>query len=801
MINDLRYGLRMLMKRPGFTVVAIVTLALGIGANTVIFSGVYAMLIQPLPYRNADRLVIVSQADRQGNEYRVSHPDFSDWKEQSDQFEQMAAFRAISANLSGPGPVERVTGCLVSQDFFPLLGGSPAIGRTFIAEEFRPGGPGSIILSSGFWQRRFGADPHVVGRDVNIDGEEFKVVGVMPPSFEYFFRAAFWTPLAAREKGEVLEDRSAHIYEIIAVLKPGLMADRAEQEGAALARLSDARRAAGQQELRVKVTGLRDSLQGLKRYKMPVIALQLAVLFVLLIASVNLANLLLARTTERRQEFLIRLAMGARRGRLVRQLLSESLLLTLFGSLLGLLLAMWGLDALRAIIPLRIPGVAEVEMNAPVLLTTLAVSALTTLGFSLAPAVLTSRQEVSEGLRGASGSATSDPRRRRLSGALVVTEVALAVVLIVASGLMARTFLNLTKEDPGFNPEHALAVSLSLLPSQYPDYASLVSHFDETIARIEAVPGVESVGGVTYMPLIGYNPGTSFMIEGRDEPPPEMAPRADFQPVTPGYFRAIGMPLLAGRHFSGADVKQTPGTAIINNALAKKFWPGEDPLGKHIQLRGDDHPGSSLSIIGVVGDVKQFGLHSDPRPEIYLPMYRHSMTFIVRTGTNPAALSTAIREAVQSPGDNETAVSLTTMEQVVIDSIEKRRVFVLLLGALSAVALLMAAMGIFGVISYLIAQRTREIGIRMALGAQSGNILKLVIGKGLALTLIGVGAGLAASFALTRFLSSLLFGVSSTDPATFAAIPLLFVVVAVAASYLPARRATRVDPMIALRHD
>ena len=797
MFQDLRFGARMLLKAPTFTFIAVVTLGLSIGANTVVFSGVYAMLFQPLPYPNAESLAVISRTGRQDAEFGVSYPDFTAWKERNAAFERMAAWSGINVNLTVGDQVDRVAGSRVSIEFFPLLGGRAQLGRVFLAEEFRPGADKVVIIAHKLWEERFGADAGVIGRTLKLDDQTYTVVGVTPPSFRYPFRSTFWTPLEADEKAGTLLDATANHFQIIGALKSGVSFDAATKELATLARAASQERPAGQPESTVKLARLRETIPGLTKYRTPVFALQFAVLLVLLIASVNLANLLLARNASRRQEFVVRLALGAGRWRLARQLLVESLLLGLLGSLLGILLAAWGMNALRADGDFALPGAGDIEINAPVLLTTVLVSLLTSLAFGLGPASMAVRQDLHECLK--TGVTSADPRRRRLSGILVAVEVALAVALLTGSGLMIRTVLNLTNEDPGFNPKRASAVSLSLPPSRgdgRPEHESLASFFDEAIRRIRALPGVESVGGVAYLPLVGYNPGVDFAIDGRASSPL----RADIQPITPDYFQAIGIPLLRGRQFTEAEMKPQPEAAIVNNAFAKKFWPNEDSLGKNILLQGDKPPRGPLVVVGVAGDVKQFGLHTQPRPEIYLPMRRHSMTLIVRASGDPAPLTAAMRETVQSL-DNRAAISLRTLEQVVNRSTWSRRNLALLMGVLGAVALLLAAMGIYGVISYLVAQRTREIGIRLALGAQRRDLFRLILGLGVKLTLIGVASGLALSLALTRFLSSMLFGVSAADPTTFVAIALLLTSVALMASYLPARRAMKVDPITSLRSE
>jgi putative ABC transport system permease protein len=805
--QDLRFGARMLLKKPGFTLIAVITLALGFGANALIFSVVYTMLIQPLPYPNAERMAVVSRVNRQDVEFGVSYPDFTAWKEQNATFERMAASASDGINVSQTtgDNVERVTGSRVSTEFFQLLGGRAQLGRVFLVEEFRPGTGKVVVLSNKLWQERFGADAGVIGRTIKLDDKNYTIVGVMPPSFLYPFRSVLWMPLESEEEPGLLQDATENRYQIIGALKTGVSLETAAKEIGALARATSKQKLAGQSELTVKVVRLRDTIRNLTRYRTAIFALQFAVFFVLSIASVNLANLLLARNATRRQEFTIRLALGASRARLARQLLVESLLLSLVGCLLGLLLAAWGLKALQSIDDLRRPpGVGEFEINAPVLLITMLVSLLTSLAFGIGPAIMASRQDLNDSLK--TRGAGADPRQRRLSGILVAGEVALAVALLTGSGLMIRTILNLTNEDPGFDPKHAVAATLSIPPSNSKnskdgsrdgrsDHEIPASYFDEAIRRIRALPGVESVGGIAYPPMVGYNPGVSFTIIGRAA---ERELRADIQPITPDYFQAIGIPLLRGRQFTGAEMKKQPEVAIVNNAFVKKFWPNEDPLGKYILLQDDKLPREPLVVAGIVGDVKQFGLATEPRPEIYLPMRRDSMTLIVRASGNPAQLAPIMRETIQRL-DNRTAISLRTLEEMVDRTASSRRAFALLMGVMGAVALLLAAMGIYGVISYLVALRRREMGIRLALGAQRHDLLKLVLGQGMRLTMIGVVAGLTLALALTRFLSNMLYGVSTADPITFASIALFFAGVALLASFLPARRAMKVDPITALR--
>ena len=798
LFQDMRFGARMLRKNPGFALSALLTFALGIGVNTAVFSLVYVMLFQPLPYPNAGRLAVISQTNLQEVEIGVSYPDLSAWEEQNPAFERMAAFRGVNVNLTSGNTAQRVAGSYVSAEFFPLLDGRAQLGRTFLADEFRPGADKVVVLSHSYWLDHFEADAGVIGQTLKFDGQSYTIVGVMPPSFLYPLRAKFWTPLEASERAQLLRDAAANEYELIGLLRQGVSVERARQVMATFARGAAAPKAPGQSELIVKVERLQDTMPGLTRYRTPILALQFAVLFVLLIGSVNLANLLLARNAARRQEFTIRLAMGAGHVRLVRQLLVESLLLGLPGSLLGILVAIWGMNVARAHSDMRLPGVGEIEINAPVLLINLLVALLTSLAFGLGPALMAARKDLIDCLK--TGVTAADPRQRWLSGILVVVEVALAVALLTGSGLMIRSFLKLTNEDPGFKIERAVAISLALPSSNKDgskDYESVAAYFDEAIRRLRAVPGVESVGGVTYPPLIGYNPGVNFMLGGRSSSP-EAALRADIQPITPDYFQAIGIPLLRGRPFTETEMTPQPGAAIINTAFAKKFWPDEDPLGKHILLQDDQLPRAPLVVVGVCGDVKQFGLRAPVRPEIYLPLRRSAMTLIVRTSGNPTLLFASLREAVRGL-DEQAAIGMKTMEQVMDRSNWVPRNLTLRMGVLGAVALLLAATGIYGVISYVVTQRTREMGIRLALGARRRDIFRLILGQGLRLTLVGAAVGLALSFALTRFLAGMLFGMSANDPLTFVAITLLLAGVALLASFAPARRATKVNPIVVLR--
>ena len=795
MREDLRYGLRMLLKKPGFAVIAITTLALGIGANTIVFSGVYALYLQGLPYPNADRLVAVTWASRSGLESSVSYADFRDWRSQSEAFDEMAASRTLAMNLTGVELSERVTASYVTRELFPMLNARPSIGRDFADEDFHPGAAKTIILSHAFWRERLGGDIEITGKRLKLNGEEFTVIGVMAEEFQYPFRANLWAPLESVERDDLLHDRDATLYDIIGLLKTDATATAAVKELTALANDSSARSRPGA-DLVLRVVPLGETLPGVEKYRAPMIVMQLAVLFVLLIASANLANMLLARNSGRRHEFTIRLALGANRARLVRQLLAEGLLIGVAGTGAGLLIAVWGLGWLRSAIAWRAPGSRDVEINLAVLLVTLGASLVTTLAFSLMPALIASKQNLSAGLKSGAYAVTGSRSRRGYSRALVAAEVSLAVMLLAGAGLMIRTFINLTDEDPGIDPDNGVALTLALPPSGYASHDRLASFYDEAIRRIKVLPGVEETGAVTYLPLIGYNPGAEFRIEGRAAD----AMNTDFQPVTPGYFRAMGIPVLRGELFGDPDISASPQKVVINAALERRFFSGEEPLGKRLQISSGNGASMSVVVTGVVGDVKQFGLHSEPRPEVYLPAYRNSMTLIVRA-SDTGSLLAPLADVIRGMNDDRIVYSLKTLNQLVADSVEKRRIFMLLLGCLSTIALLMAVMGIYGVVSYMVAERTREFGIRMALGAGPGRISLSVVGQAVTLALVGLAVGSVGSLALARLMRSLLYGVGLLDPLTLIAPALLILVAAMAASFVPARRAASVDPMIALRQE
>ncbi|HEV3469193.1 MAG TPA: ABC transporter permease [Pyrinomonadaceae bacterium] len=803
LLLDARHALRTLVKSPGFTAVAVLALALGIGANTAIFSVINSVLLRPLPYREPDRLVFVMENFQQ-QDSAVSFPNFADWREQNRVFEELAASRLTSFNLTGAGEAERLQGRMVTANFFEALGVEPAAGRDFTPEEDRPGGEAVAVLSHGFWQRRLGGDPKVVGRQLLLNGRSHTVVGVAPAGFEFYTPVEVFVPLGSWTH-QAMGERGSHpsIY-AVGRLKEGVTLEQARAEmDAIMERLAEQYPTTNQGHGATLIPVYENVVGGVRPALMILLG---AVAFVLLIACANVANLLLARSSGRRKELAVRAALGATRGRIVRQLLVESVLLALLGGAAGLLLALWGTDLLTSMIPDAVPRPLETGVNARVLGFTLLASLLTGVIFGSVPALQASNPDLNDALR--EGTRGSTGRRSRLRNAFVVSEVALALVLLVGAGLMVKSFAEVQKVEPGFDPQKLLTAQLSLSAEKYPG-PKAVAFLEEVRQRIGALPGVESAAFSNGLPIYGAGI-TSFLIEGQPRPAPGGEPTAVEYVTTPGYFRTMGIPLLKGRYLDERDTRQGQMVALVDEDFARRFFPGEDPLGKRVKLFRE-YP--AAEIVGVVGHVKHFGLDAAAPfqaqfyfalaqlPDDYINRMTGGISLVVRTKGDPAGAAADVRREVFAVDKEQPVYQARTMEDLISESLALRRFSMSLLALFAAVAALLAAVGIYGVMSYSVSQHTRELGIRMALGAEARDMLWLVIRQGMGLALVGVGLGLAGALALTRVMSSLLYGVTATDPATFAAVTALLTAAALLACYVPARRATKVDPMEALRYE
>jgi putative ABC transport system permease protein len=800
MFQDIRYGIRMMLKQKGFTVVAVLTLALGIGANTAIFSVVNAVLLRPLPFTEPERILWIGGWAGSDKEQGVTPADFLDYQEQSQSFEPLAASvsEGVPMNLSGDGEPERLKGALVTANYLDVFGVKPALGRTFVAEEGQEEGARVVVLSHALWTRRFGADPAVVNQTITLDKRQFTVVGVMPPQFQYPPGVEVWQPFSfpASPQGP-FRSRELHFLRPVAKLKPGVSRAQAQAEVEGIARRlqtlypkTNANRSLFLMPLQERVVG---------NIRLTLLVLLGAVGFVLLIACANVANLLLARAAARQKEIAVRLALGASRGRVVRQLLTESLTLALAGGAAGALLANWGVKLLVTLAAAYLPRVDEIRVDTPVLVFTLAVALLTGLLFGLVPALQSMRLDLTEALKEGGRSAGGGTHRQRTLSLLVVGEMALAVVLLIGAGLLVNSFVRLRQVGSGFDEKNLLTVRVDL-PNPYGQPERKALFFDQLQQRVAALPGVEAVGLVTELPLARQSADLPFNIEGRPPQAAGQVPHADIRNVNHDYFRAMRIPLRTGRYFTEAEVHDSAKVILISEVLAQRFFADENPLGQRLRL-------SSLSkepyeIIGIVGDVRHRGLNAELRQTIYFPTLGLGYSnLVIRTATDPASLAAAVRKEVTAIDPNQPVANVKTMEQWVSESVAQPRFRTLLLGVFSAVALLLSVIGIYGVMSYAVAQRVHELGIRMALGAGADDVLRLVIGQGMKLALAGVTIGLLAAFVLTRLLKDLLFGVQATDPLTFTAIALLLTLVALLACYLPARRATKVDPLTALRHE
>jgi putative ABC transport system permease protein len=799
LLQDLRYGFRTLLQRPGFTVIAALTLALGIGANTAIFSVINGVLLRPLPYKDPDRLVMLWESNSQRRNVHVSHLNFIDWREQNRSFESISA---CTGRWGGPSTVtggsepDRAYTVGVYPDFFNVLGVAPLVGRTFSPEESNAGTTPVIVISYRFWQRRLGGDPDLADKRLKVGDRDFNVIGVMPADFSFPAETDLW--LSQGQFGDETSERGSHNYQVIARLKPNVSLDQARADMSDIAARLEQQYPLSNQGMGAAVISLVDQVVGSVR---PALLVLLAgVGFVLLIACANVANLLLARAMARQKEIAVRTALGATRLRIVRQLLTESALLSAVGGALGLLLGYWLVNTLVALSPGTIPRINEVSLDGLTLAFTVGVSLLTSLLFGLLPALRVSKPDLQEALKQGGRTSTSGSSSS-LRGLLVISEVALTLVLLIGAGLLIKSFWRLLEVDPGFNPENALTMQVSLPSSEYKQEHQTVDFYRRLFQRIESLPGVESAGMINNLPMGGVNINGPFQIEGEAD----MRGYGGFRVVSPGYFRAMGIPILRGRAFTEEDNESATAVAIISQRIANATWPDEDPIGKRIRSGMDNRPDVWMTIVGVSGDVRHSGLDVNTTAELYVlymqrPWRARDMTVIVRTTNDTANIVSALRSEVGAM-DRSLPLSFERMEQVFSRSVANRRYNMILLGAFAVAALLLSVLGIYGVMSYTVTQNTREIGVRMALGAQARDVLKLVVGHGLALALTGVAVGVVIALGLTRLMSSLLYGVTATDATTFVIVPAVLVMVALLACYLPARRATKVDPMVALRYE
>jgi putative ABC transport system permease protein len=797
LLKDVRYALRALLRRPGFTAIAVITLALGIGANTAIFSVVHGVLLQPLPYPDADRLVALRQANAPAQpDTQVAPGNFLEWQRQSTAFSSLAAYRTVSYNLTGDGNPERLLAGRVSAGLFKLLGAQPQIGRDFLVEEDQPGREKVVIISEGLWQRRFGADANVLGKTLKLDGEDFVVIGVMPAAFRLPDQREreLWTPIAFKDNEKTLYQ--ARYIDAIGRLKADVSHTQAQSEMTAIA----ARLAQDHPEANVgwsiKVTPLLDFVVG--DVKTILWVLFGAVALILLIACVNVTNLLLARATTRQKEMALRAALGAGRARIVRQLATESLLLAILGGIAAWPLASWGLRALVAAAPADLPRVASVTIDNRVLLFTLAVTLLTAVIFGLAPALQVLKFDSNPALK---DQRSRSVRQQRIGNLLIATEVALALMLLVGGGLLLRTVWRLNHVDPGFDARNALAITIQLPEKKYAAPQQVAGFSEQLAQQVSTLPGVEATGVARIMPIVHHLP-TGFYFEGQPRPKDNELPQTNYSAVSPGYFKAMGIPLAGGRAFTERDALDAPRVAIISQTLAQHYFPNGDAIGKRINV--NTGPESYREIVGIAGDVKQDGLTKETKPHTYEPFAQapnQFMTLIVRSSTDPASLVPAIRGKVLALDSELPLQRVTALDRMIANSIRQQRFTSIVLSVFAVVALLLAAAGLYGVISYSVAQRTHELGIRVALGAQVKDVMQLVLRQGMTFVIAGEVIGIIGAFALTRLLGGLLFGVTPTDAVTFISVTIVLTVVALLACYIPARRATKVDPLVALRYE
>jgi putative ABC transport system permease protein len=815
LIKDIRYGVRGLLKRPGFTAVAIVTLALGIGANTAIFSVVNAVVLRPLPYAEPERLMTLWETMPGSDQRSVAPGNFVDWRTQNKTFQGLAATFYANFNLTSDGEPDRIDGATITSNFMSVLGASAQLGRTFQSEDDEHQDRSLVLISDGLWRRRFGADQNVVGRTITIDETSHTIVGVMGRGFQFPERSDLWvlgrnrgavptSLISQAPKNDWVHERDAHFIRVIGRLKPGVTLSQAQSDIAGIANRLE-------QEFPQTNGGLGSSIvplhtQVVGEVRGVLFILLGAVGFVLLIACTNVANLMLARATQRDREIAIRTAVGASRLRLVRQLLTESLLLSLVGGLAGLLVSLWAVGLFIKLSPGDIPRLNEASVDLRLLGFTLLVSLLTGVGFGLLPAFQATRTNLNTALKEGGTKSSEGRQRRGARNILVVTEIALAQVLLVGAALLAISYVRVTQINPGFNPDRVLTAKIAPSAKKYPDSRSRSAFYATVLEHLQTLPGVESAGMVMSLPLTGSSMNRGFRVEGRPSPKSDENVTMDFQIVSPGYFSTLEIPVKQGRGLTDTDTGTSERVIVINSAMARQYWPNEDPVGKRLAIGESAKDTSWRTIVGVVADNRHASLSEMPVPTAFIS-YRQDleswprMGFVIKAKTDAASLTSAVRKELAAIDRSQPVYAVEPMEKLLQTSVAQRRFVMLLLGSLSAIALALAMVGVYGVISFSVSERTQEIGIRMALGARAADVLRMVLGQAMRVTLVGIVIGLGAAFALTRLLSSLLFEVSPTDLRTFSIVAALLGAVALFACYIPARRATKVDPLVALRYE
>lgn len=807
LLADIRYAFRMLLKSPAFTIIAVLALALGIGANAAIFSVVNAVLLRALPYKAPTELVWLWGTNPQNDiaKETASYPDFNDWRQQAQSFSAMAGFTSSSAILGGTdGEPERVRSAVAVGDLFTLLGVEPMIGRKFLPEENEDGKNRVVLLSHTLWQRRFGGDARIIGGQITINNNQHTVVGVLPPTFQDPLpgqnqRVEMWLPVGVTQRMQ--QARRGDFLNVAARLKPGTSLQQAQAEMTGIMARLEKQYPGTNTGWGAIVQSLHETMTGDVRPALLVLLGAVSVL--LLIACANVANLLLARATARQREIAIRAALGASRTRIIAQLLTENVILSLCGGALGLLFAYWGMDALLALSPGNIPRLDTIQIDSQVLLFAMGVSLLTGVVFGLAPALTISKPELNNTLKeGGRGGAEGGAARRLRSG-LAITEIALSFVLLVGAGLLIRSFLQLQQVNPGFNVDHVLTVKLALPTAKYAEDQQVANFYDQLLPRLAALPGVQSAAATNSLPLDTGAAYNSFVVEGRIPAPTDRQPDAETRIVHPAYFNALQIPLKRGRLLDDRDATGAPDVVVINETMAKKYFGGDDAIGRRITF-GDPQAADAewFTVVGIVGDVRGAALNKEAYAQTYgsyRQAPRRGMTLVLCTAGDPLALVNSVRQQVAAIDPQQPLYEVKTGEQVMAASVSRTRFNMLLIAILAGIALVLAAIGVYGVISYSVAQRTREIGIRIALGASVSNVLKLVVGEGMLLAGTGIIVGIVAAFGVTRIMASLLYGVTATDPFTFLSLAFVLAAIAFLASYIPARRATKVDPVVALR--